>query len=45
MGFKPARRIGFDLLLAGYPAEGDAAMPYLPEVKFLTSDDGRTGPT
>jgi len=45
VGFKPARRIGFDQLLAGYPAEGDAAMPYLPEVKFLTSDDGRTGPT
>ena len=45
MGFKPARRIGFDQLLVDYPAEGgDLAMPYLPEVKFLTSDDGRTGP-
>ena len=46
VGFKPARRIGFDQLLVDYPAEGgDLAMPYLPEVKFLTSDDGRTGPT
>ena len=46
VGFKPVRRIGFDQLLVDYPAEGgDLAMPYLPEVKFLTSDDGRTGPT
>ena len=46
VGFKPARRIGFGQLLEDYPAEGgDTAMPYLPEVKFLTSDDGRTGPT